>query len=100
MPTLQKALESTFLSDKELFGSPLDCSMSGGISYCPAFPKDKVFGATTNSFRYRWTGSCIANPKYELEDILKAALHALSSSEVQDIPFLVVLILPVWEDAP
>ena len=32
MPTLQKALERTFLSDKELFGSPLNSSMSGGIS--------------------------------------------------------------------
>ena len=32
--------------------------------------------------------------------MLKAALHALSSSEVQDTPFLVVLILPVWDDTP
>ena len=30
----------------------------------------------------------------------KAVLHALSSSEVQDTPFLVVLILPVWDDTP
>ena len=81
MPTLQKALERTFLSDKELFGSPLNCSMSSGISYCSAFPEDEIFGATTDSFRYRWTGSCIANPEYEPEDMLKAVLHALSSSE-------------------
>jgi len=32
--------------------------------------------------------------------MLKAALHALSSSEVQDTPFLGVLILPVWDDTP
>jgi hypothetical protein len=32
MPTLQHELERTFLSDKELFGSPLNCSMSSGIS--------------------------------------------------------------------
>ena len=32
MPTLQQALGLTFLSDKELFASPLNCSMSGGIS--------------------------------------------------------------------
>jgi len=98
MPTLQKALERTFLSDKELFGSPLNCSMSGGISYCYAFPEDEIFGGTTDSFRYRWTGSCIANPEYQPEYGLKAVLHALSSSEAQDTPFLVVLILPVWED--
>ena len=30
----------------------------------------------------------------------KAVLHALSSSESQDTPFPVVLILPVWEDTP
>jgi hypothetical protein len=30
--------------------------------------------------------------------MLKAVLHALSSSEAQDTPFLVVLILPIWED--
>jgi len=32
--------------------------------------------------------------------MLKAVLHALSSSEVQDTPFLAVLILSVWEDTP
>ena len=32
MPTIQLALERTFLSDRELFTSPLNCSMSGGIS--------------------------------------------------------------------
>ena len=32
--------------------------------------------------------------------MLKAVLHALSSLEVQDIPFLVVLILSVRDDTP
>jgi len=32
--------------------------------------------------------------------MLKAVLHALSSSEMQDTPFLVVLILPVWDGTP
>ena len=100
MPTLQHALERTFLADKELFESPLNCSMSGGISYCSAFPEDDIFGAITDSFRYRWTGSCIANPEYEPEDMLKAVLQALSSSETQDTPFLVVLIFPGWDDTP
>jgi hypothetical protein len=88
------ALERTFLSDKEMLVSPFNCSMSGGISYYSAFPKDGIFGATTVSFRYRWTGSCIANPQYGPEDMLKAVLNALSS-EMQDTPFLVVLILPI-----
>ena len=95
MPTLQKALGRTFLTDRELFRSPLSCSMSGGISYCSAFPENGIFGATTDSFRYRWTSSCIANPEYEPKDMLKAVLHALSSSEVQGTPFKVILILPV-----
>jgi hypothetical protein len=99
-PTLQQTMERAFLSDKELFGRPLNCSMPGGISYCSAFPEDEVFGAITESFLYRWTSSCIANPGYEPKDMLKAVLHALASSESLDAPFLVILILPVWEDTP
>jgi hypothetical protein len=64
------------------------------------FPEDEIFGAITDSFLYRWTDSCIANPEYEPEDMLKAVLHAFSSSDSQDTPFLVVLILPIWEDIP
>jgi ribonuclease HI len=97
---LQRALELTFLSTTELFGSPLNCSMSSGMNYCSAFKSDEAFGAITDAFSYRWTGSCLANPEYEPEDMLKAILHALASSESQDTPFLVVLILPVWEDTP
>jgi hypothetical protein len=101
MPTLQQALERTVLADKEVFGSPLNCFMSSGISYCSAFPEDEIFGSITDSsFLYRWTGSRIANTVYEPEEILRAVLHALSSSESQDTPFLVLLILPVWEDTP
>ena len=32
--------------------------------------------------------------------MLKAVLHSLASSESSDFPFLVVLILSVWEDTP
>ena len=93
-------MERTFLSDTELFGSPLNCSISGGISYCSDFPEGQVFGAITDSFIYRWTGSCIAKPEYEPEDMLKAVLHAVASSEASNSSFLVVLILPIWEDTP
>ncbi len=74
--------------------------MSGGISYCSFFPENEIVGAITDSFLYRWTGSCIANPEHEPEDILKEVLHTLSSAESQDTFFLVVLILPIWEDTP
>ena len=99
-PALQRALEHTFLSTTELFGSPLNCSMSNDMAYCSAFKLDEAFGAITDAFSYRWTGSCIANPEYEPEDMLKAVLHALASSEAQDTPFLSVLILPLWDDTP
>ena len=69
-PTLQRALERTFLSTTELFGSPLNCSMSSDMSYCSAFQADEVFGAIHDSFSYKWTGSCLANPEYEPEDML------------------------------
>ncbi len=54
--------------------------MSDGITYCSAFPEDMVFGAILSSFQFQWTRSCIANPEYEPEDMLKAVLHALASS--------------------
>ena len=81
MPTLEKALERTFFTETELFGSPLNCSMTIGISYYSAFPEEEIFGAITDSFLYRVNRSCIANPEYEPEDMLKAVLHALASSE-------------------
>ncbi len=64
--------------------------MSSDISYCSAFKADEAFGAILDAFSYRWTGSCIANPEYDPEDMLKAVLHALASKEVQDTPFLAI----------
>jgi hypothetical protein len=89
-----------FLTTTELFGSPLNYSMFDGITYFSAFPEDTFFGAIINSFNFRWAGSCVANPEYEPEDMLKAVLHALASSESSETSFMVVLIHPVWDDAP
>jgi hypothetical protein len=69
--------------------------MHDGITYCSAFSDDAVFKAMINSFQFRTTSSCIANPEYEPEDMLKAFIHALASSERRETLFLVVLILPV-----
>ena len=81
-------MEKTFLTTTELFGSPLNYPMTNGLTYCSAFPDDDVhFGAILNSFRYRWTASCMANLEYEPEDMLQAVLHALASSEHTDAPF-------------
>jgi hypothetical protein len=74
--------------------------MSGGVTYYPAFPEDAAFGAVINSFLFRSTRSCITNPEYEPEGMLKAILHALASYKCTNIKYLVVLILPVWEDTP
>ena len=74
--------------------------MEPDTTYCTAYPDDSAFGALHDAFSYRWTGSCIANPEYEPEDMRKAVLHALGSSEHTTTPFLVVMVLPVWEDTP
>ncbi len=58
-------------------------------------PEDAIFGAILNSFLFRWSNSCIANPESEPEDMLKVVPHALASSEHIDTLFLDVLILPV-----
>jgi hypothetical protein len=74
--------------------------MTDGITYYSAFPEDTVFGAIINSYQFQCTGSCIANPEYEPEDMLKAILHAMASSESTETPFLFVLILPIWGETP
>ncbi len=74
--------------------------MSNGITYCSVFPEDTVFGEIIYSFKFRSTSSCIANPEFEPEDMLKTVIHALASSESIEIPLLVVLVLPVWDDTP
>jgi hypothetical protein len=99
-PRLRQAIESTFLATTELFRSPLNYLMSDGIIYRSAFKEDAVFGAVINSFQFQWTGSCIANPEYEPENMLKTILHALASSESSKIPFLAVLVIPIWDDTP
>ena len=99
-PELQRAIELTFLSKTEIFASPLNCSMEPGVTYCTAYPEDSAFGAVFDAFRYRLTGSCIANPEYEPGDMRKAILHALASSTDTPTPLLVVMVLPVWEDTP
>jgi len=47
---LRQAIESTLLTTSELLGSPLNFSMSDGITYCSAFPEDTVLRAIRNSF--------------------------------------------------
>ena len=61
LPRFRQAIEFTFLTTTELFGSPLNCSKSNGSTHCSAFHVCAVFGAVINSFQFRWTGSCIAN---------------------------------------
>jgi hypothetical protein len=61
--------------------------MTSGITYGSAFPEDEIFDAITDFFLFRWTRSCIASPEYEPENMLKAVLHALTSSESTDTPF-------------
>ena len=74
--------------------------MEPGIAYCSAFPEDSVFGALHNAHSYRWTGSCVANPEYDPEDMRTIVLHALASSTNTMSPFLALLVLSVWEDTP
>jgi hypothetical protein len=74
--------------------------MTGGIIYFSAFLEDVNFGAVINSFRFRWTSSYIANPEHKPEDMLKAVMQSLTSFECTYTLFMVVIILPVWDDTP
>ena len=41
-PTLQRALQHTFLSKTEIFASPLNCSMEPDTTYCTAYPEGRL----------------------------------------------------------
>ena len=74
--------------------------MEPGIIYCTAYPEDSSFVALHDAFSYPLSGSCTANPEYDPGDMRKAILHALVSFTDTTTPFLVVTVLPVWEDTP
>jgi hypothetical protein len=74
--------------------------MNPYVDYCTTFQEDATFSVLFDAFGYRWTGSCLANPKYEPTDMRKTILHALACATSSSNPFLVVLILPAWEDSP
>ena len=97
---LSSAIHASFNTTWELFASPLNSSMNPMVDYCSAFQEDTVFGAHFDAFSYRLTGSCLANPEYEPEDMRKIVLHALACSTEFTTPLFVVLILPAWEDSP
>jgi hypothetical protein len=93
-------MQLTFQTRADIFASPLNCTMEPGITYCTAYPESSSFGALHDAFCYRLTGSCTANPEYDPGDMRKVILHALASSTDTTTPFLVVMVLPVWEDTP
>ena len=74
--------------------------MNPNVDYCTFFPENAIFGTLFDAVGYRWTASCLANPEYELADMRKTILHALACATSSANPFLVVLILPAWEDSP
>jgi hypothetical protein len=97
---LASAIHTCFDTTFEIFASPLNSSMKPNVEYCTAFPEDANFGAHFDSFSYRLTGSCIANPEYEPEDMRKAVRHAIACAITSPSPLLVIFILPAWEDTP
>jgi hypothetical protein len=99
-PCLTDVIHATFDTTCELFAIPLNNSMNPNVSYCTTSHEDAVFGAQYDAYRYRWTCSCLAFPDFEPEDLRKAVLSALACSTTTNSPFLVVLILPAWEDSP
>jgi hypothetical protein len=93
---LQHAIERAFQTKTKPFTSPLNCFIKPYITNCSALMEDSDFGALHNAFGYIWTGSCAANPEYDLENKKKTILDALASSTDTPTPFLAILILPLW----
>ena len=74
--------------------------MNPNVDYCTSFQDNAIFGALFDAFIYRCTISCLANPEHEPADMRKTILHAIACATSSANAFLVVLILPAWEDSP
>jgi len=99
-PILTSALHAYVDTTCDLFSSPLNNSMNPNVDYCSTFQDDAIIGALFDASSYRWTSSYLANPDCELAGMRKTLLHALACVTSFSNPFLVVMILPAWEDPP
>jgi hypothetical protein len=99
-PSLTSALHACFDTSCELFASPLNTSMNTNVKYCTTLQEDAILGVLYAAFSYRWICSCLANSEYEPVDMRNTILHALACTTSSLNPFIVVLILPAWEDSP
>jgi hypothetical protein len=99
-PSLTSALHACLDTTCELFANPLNSSMNPSFDYCSAFQGEAIFGALFDASSYRRIGSCLSNPEYEPVGIRKTISHALACAASSANQFLVILILPSWEDSP
>ena len=63
--------------------------------YWTIFPEDAAFGAHTDSYSTKWTGSSLASPDPTSRDCLKAVRWALHSAVKSEEPTLTTMILPL-----
>jgi ribonuclease HI len=97
-PEVYEALQQLTGITKERFASPLNYNPTFGM-YWSAHKKDQIFGAKWDTYRYKWTGGSVHNPKYEDEDLNRNIATAIAAARSSSAPVFGIHILPAWSDA-
>ena len=92
--TLQQAMGRTFLTNTELFGSTLNCFMSGGISYYSAFPEDEFLRRNHRLLSIPLDWLIYSQPGIRDRGYAQSSRPRPRFFGVTRRPFLVVLIQP------
>lgn len=91
--SLMRSIAAGLSATQERFACPLNFSPSFKKYYSP-FPEDCIFGASTNAYSCKWTGSSQAHPEYSSKEMQKAVRWAIGSSLQTSRPSLTTFLLP------
>ena len=76
-----------------LFDSPL--TVPPHSHYFSCFPRDTVFGARYDAFRYKWKGTTFGEPPFTAKHSNRAIVHAIASIRSTRRPAATILTLPI-----
>ena len=94
--SLTRTIIEGLSSTQERFACLLNFNSSFEKYYSP-FPEDCIFGACTNAYSCKWTGSSQAHLEHNPQDMQKAIRWAIGSSIQTCKPSLTTLLLPFDE---
>ena len=96
---IQAALYKAFDIETERFASPLNITPGLTKRYFSRYARDALFGAERDAFSRRWTGSSLANPEFDREQLDAALSWAVKSAVTTDVPVLTIMLTPIMTDS-